>query len=200
MRKCLILLLVLAMLCPFSASAAEAPKYVILAFDGFPAGAPGRELLTGLAQRNIRATFFLWNAPWEQGRRVLNEKHEIGLLLPASLNTLSRRQVASHLRGAQALLPPCRIRFLMADKDCSDGVRQVAGALHFSLEKAVRQPWKETLGNSSVSEEIKSGDTVYLQTASRSDVLMALRFLDLLRSRGFRLVTASEFARLQRLS
>ena len=199
MRKCLILLLILALLCPFSASAAEAPKFVVLTFGGIPAGAEGRALLDGLAARDVRATFFLWAAPWEQGRRVLNERHEIGLMLPDSLNQLSRRQVAAKLRGVRALIPPCQVRFLMTEGRCSDGVGQVARALHFSFPEAPVSPRKEGFMDYSILSQVQSGDTLYFPVSSRADISFALNAVDLLQDRGFTLITASEMARLHRL-
>ena len=200
MRKYLILLLILALVCPFSASASEAPKFAVLIFSGIPAGAEGRTLLDGLAARDARATFFLWAAPWEQGRRILDGNHEIGLMLPDSLNHLSRRQVAAKLRGARALLPPCRVRFLLAEGGCSDGVTQVAGALRFSFPEAPLCPRKEGLIDIASLSQIQSGDTLYLPVVSRTDVIQALHLIDLLQNRGFTLITASEMVRLRRLA
>ena len=193
MRKIVTLLLILAMLCPFSASAAEAPKYMALSFDGLPPGPEGRALLEGLAARDARATFYLWAAPWEQGRRILDGGNEIGLLAPASLNRMSRRQVAARLRGVRALLPPCRVRCLMVEGHPSDGLRQVAGALKFTFPpppSPPRGPMEQPFG-----KVPQSGDILHF---SREDADLALLRIDLLRSRGFRLVTVSELDRLRR--
>ena len=190
MRRSLILLLVLALICPFSASAAE-PEFIALTFEGFPAGGAGRRLLEGLEERDARATFFLWAAPWEQGRQILNGGHEIGLRAPDSLNQLSRRKVAAKLLGAQALLPACRIRFLLTDDSCSDGVRQVAKVRRLSIPDVIHQ-------KSAIPGQVKSGDTLLLTAATAADVTRALTLVDLLQRRGFRLVTASELARLKK--
>jgi hypothetical protein len=199
MRKYLILFLILALLCPVSAAAAEAPKFVVLTFGGIPAGAEGRFLLDGLSARDARATFFLWAAPWEQGRRVLDGNHEIGLMLPDSLNQLSRRQVAAKLRGARALMPPCRVRFLMTEDGCSDGVAQVARVLRFSFPEAPLCPGNEGFTDTGLLDQVQNGDTLYFPVSSRTDVSFVLNAVDRLQSRGFLLITASEMNRLRRL-
>ncbi len=191
MRKLLCLLLSAFLLCPFSASAAEGPKYAALMFEGLPAGADGRLLLEGLADRDTHATFFLWACPWERGQRVLEGGHEIGLLAPDSLNRLSRRKVAAKLWGARALLPPSRVRCLMAEGVPSDGLRQVAAVMKFSFSElpAAELP---------LPDRVKTGDTLYLPAATGEDVAKALALVDSLRKRGFVLVSASELARLNR--
>jgi hypothetical protein len=193
MRKIVTLMLTLALLCPFSASAAEAPKYMALSFEGLPPGPEGRALLEGLAARDVHATFYLWAAPWEQGQRILDGDHEIGLLVPSSLNRMSRRQVAARLRGVRALLPPCRVRCLMAEGNPSDGLRQVAGALKLTFPP----PPLERRGpmGSTFLEQAETGDILHFRP---EDVDTALLRIDLLRSRGFRLVTVSELDRLRR--
>lgn len=191
MRKIFTLLLILAMLCPFSASAAEEPKYIALSFEGLPPGPEGRALLEGLSARDVHATFYLWAAPWEQGRRILDGGNEIGLLVPASLNQMSRRQVASRLRSVRALLPPCRVRCLMVEGHPSDGLRQVAGALKFTFPPSSLPRGPMALPFGKVPQ---SWDILHF---SREDADLALLRIDLLRSRGFRLVTVSELERLR---
>jgi hypothetical protein len=191
MRKLLCCLLSILLLCPFFASAAEGPEYAALIFPGLPAGSDGKLLLEGLEARNAHATFFLWAGPWEQGQRVLQGGHEIGLLTPDSLNRMSRRKVASRLRGAQALLPPCRIRCLMSQGHCSDGLRQVAGVLNLSFPEF-------SAGEFPLPDRIKSGDILFLPASTEADVRKALALVDQLRDRGFVLVSASELARLNR--
>lgn len=199
MRKYLVLLLALILLCPVSASASE-PKYIGLTFEGFPQGEAGRTLLEGLTQRKARATFFLWAGPWERGQRILDGGHEIGLLVPESLNRMSRREAAAKLRGLRALMPPCRIRYLLCPQGCSDGVRQVAAARGLSLLDTPFHPWTEAPGGKTILERLQNGDTLALRAATPADVTLALNLIDLLQSRGFRLVTVSELGRLQRES
>ncbi len=199
MRKYLILLLALILLCPVSASA-TAPKYIALTFEGFPQGETGRALLEGLSQRKARATFFLWAGPWEQGRRVLDGGHEIGLLVPESLNRMSRREAAAKLRGVQTLMPPCRVRYLLSPGNCSDGLRQVASVRGLSFLEAPSSPWAEAPGGRTILERLRSGDTLALRAATPADVNLALNLIDLLQKQGFRPVTLSELGRLQRES
>lgn len=199
MRKYLVLLLALMLLCPVSASA-TGPKYIGLTFEGVPSGEAGRTLLDGLTQRKVRATFFLWAGPWEWGRRILDSDHEIGLLVPESLNRMSRREAAAKLRGVQTLMPPCRIRYLFSPGGCSDGLRQVAAARGLSLLDTPFHPWTEAPGGKTLLERLQTGDTLCLRAATPADVTLALNLIDLLQAQGFRLVTASELGRLQRES
>lgn len=193
MRRLLLLVLGLALICPCSVSAAE-PEFVILTFEGLPSGAPGKTLLEGLAQRDAHATFFLWAPPWEQGRRVLDGGHEIGLQAPESLNSLSRRQVAAKLREQQALLPPCQIRYLTVPGNCSDGVRQVARIRHLRFPPGVLDPWAEHPMGQTFLSRVRTGDTLYLRPATGEDVEQVLNLLDLLQKRGFRMISLKESA------
>lgn len=197
MRRYLCLLLAFLLLCPVSQSSASKPQFLALIFEGFPSGPEGRILLEGLARRDARATFFLWAPPWEQGRRILDGGHEIGLLLPESLNTLSRRQVAAKLRGTQALLPPCRVRLLLSREACSDGVRQVAKARHLFFQDPGPDLRHNGAPGETVLNRIQPGDTLRLRASTRTDVTQALYLVDQLRDRGFTLISASEMARLE---
>ena len=78
MRKTLIFLLIFALLCPVSASAAEPPKYLALIFDGCP---PDPEaLLRGLEERRVRVTFFLGPEDAPRAELLRARGHEVGIL------------------------------------------------------------------------------------------------------------------------
>ena len=61
---------------------AKAGKYVALTFDDGPSGALTRELLAGLKERGVKASFFLCGYRVEQypklAAQILQEGHEIG--------------------------------------------------------------------------------------------------------------------------
>ena len=65
------------------AEAAEREKLVALTFDDGPSGRYTRALLDGMAQRDIKATFFLCGYRMEQYpdlvQKILASGHEIGL-------------------------------------------------------------------------------------------------------------------------
>ena len=193
MRKYISFLLTVLLLCPFSASAAARPQYIGLAFRGFPAGEGGRTLLDGLAQREARATFFLDAPSREQGQRILDGGHDIGLTAPESWNPLSRRQVYQALNDRRALLPACRIGLLLADGRVSDGVRQVAETQNMRFLKNAVDPWAEAPAGRDFLPGIKPGDVLLLSARNPE---LSLNLVDLLQKRGFRLVAVSELARL----
>ena len=181
MRKCLIFILILALLCPLSASAAEGPKYLALVFEDFPREMPA--LLEGLASRGVRMTFFLENGDASEAESLVKEGHELGILTAAGPE-LSRREIARELNDRERQLNT-RIRLLRTTSRCSDGMRQVAQALGFSFV-------------------IPAGTLRALSPASDGDILLAdgsipaislLELVDDLQKQGFTLVTVSELAR-----
>ena len=80
MRKILIFLLCLGLACPVYA---QQERYVALTFDDGPSGRYTRELLDGLAERQVSATFLLCGYRMREypalTRRIFEEGHEIGL-------------------------------------------------------------------------------------------------------------------------
>ncbi len=190
MRKFWIWLMILALLCPFGASAAEGPPCIALAVIGGDANMP-REI----AARGAQATFFLDVPRWEQGRRILDAGHEIGLTAPENWNQLSRRQVFRELSARRGLLPPCRVQILLPVGRTSDGVRQVAQAQGMYLLTNTVNPWMDVPLGQSFLERIKPGDILLLDGKNPA---LNLNLIDLLQSRGYRLVTVSDLIRFDR--
>ena len=207
MRRMFMLLLVFCLL-PISASGSEQPKYVALTFDDGPSGRYTRRLLEGLREREAKATFFLCGYRLETGGDlagvILEEGHEIGLhgYSHDNMKTMTRRQIAAELERTGKLLPPSADPVWLRPPGgcCSDGVRQVAGAMGISLlgwsvdprDWAIRDA--AAIGRS-VTEQIRDGDVVLLHDMTDSSVDAALQIIDRLRERGFRFVTVSELAR-----
>lgn len=189
MRKYLLLLLAFLLLFPCAASAAEGPGCIGLAFRGLPPGREGRELLEELERRDVRATFFLDVPSWEEGRRILDGGHEIGLTVPEEWNRLSRRGVYRQLKGCRALLPDGRVRLLLPQGSLSDGVRQVAEVQEMTLLENYLDPWADPLMGSTLLSQLQSGDILLLDGKHPE---LAVNILALLQNRGFRLVAVSE--------
>lgn len=195
MRLFFILLLCAVLLIP-SAQAAEAPKYVALTFSGGPSGYHTARLLDGLKARDAKATFFLTGARMaadpETVQRIFDEGHEIGIhsYHNQNLHPFSRRQIAADMVATRKLLPAgCRCRWFRSSGKIGDGLRQVAEVKNLAfLEWSV-------IG--SEADTIRDGDVVLLGDAAASSVDAALILVDRLQARGFRLVTASELARLR---
>lgn len=195
MRKLLLFLLAFACLIPFAATAAEGPQYVGLAFQGLPPGKEGRAFLEEMERRDARATFFLDVPSWEQGRRILDGGHEIGLTVPQEWNRLSRREVYREIRGRKALLPDRRVQLLLSPGRVSDGVRQVAEVQGMAFLPNALDPWEEFRMGHTFMEQLQPGDILLLDGENPE---LALNILDLLRSKGFRPVAVSELARFDR--
>lgn len=187
----MLLLLILACLIPVSASAAEGPGCIGLAFSGFPAGENGSSLLEEMARRDVRATFFLDIPTWEDGKRILEGGHEIGLTAPEDWNRLSRRGVYRQLNGLRALLPDRRVHILLAEGRVSDGVGQVAEVQKMEFLQNARDPWAEPRMGSTFLGQVKGGDVLLLDG---ENIRLNLNLMDILQARGFRLVSVSELS------
>ena len=80
-------------------AAESSPKYVALTFDDGPSGRFTRALLDGLAERNVKATFFLCGYRIRQypelAQRIAEEGHEIGChgFSHDSMAAMSRRDI-----------------------------------------------------------------------------------------------------------
>lgn len=209
MRRFFAVLLCLCLL-PLPAGAAEGEKYVALTFDDGPSGRFTRNLLKGLRDRDVTATFFLCGYRMaeypELTEQIFREGHEIGChgYSHAGMASMSRREVAAELAGMRELLPEgCRMSFLRPPGGCSsDAVEQVAGVQGLSIlswsidprDWATRDAWAV---ERSVLQSVKDGDVILLHDMSDSSVRAALDIVDSLKERGFTFVTASELARLR---
>lgn len=197
MRKLMIFLLLFAILCP-GAAAAE-PKYIALTFDGFPTGRMGKLLLDELAARNAHATVFLSAEVLEAnpglGEALIAGGHEIGQPAPARQDA-SRREIAGKITDFRVLVPgKGRVRFLrLPGAACSDGLRQVAEAMELSFLDWSLDPDAPTPAGRRLTDRVRSGDVLRLAVSSGADLPAVLDLLDLLKDRGFTLLTASELA------
>ena len=186
MRKSLIFVLIIALLCPAGASAAERPKYLALIFNGCPRDP--EELLRGLEARGARVTFFLEekDAPRAENFRVRG--HEAGILTDMGPE-LSRREIAGVLKDREQQMNG-RIRLLWASAGHSDGLRQVAGALGFSF----------VLPSGDLHPLTPAKDGEVLAVDRKMSTVSLLELVDDLQSQGFVFVTVPELARIRGIS
>ena len=209
MRRFLALLFCLSFLI-LPVRAAEDTKYVALTFDDGPSGKYTRQLLNGLYDRAVQATFLLCGYRMKDypdiAQRIFDEGHEIGYhgYTHNNMKEMSRRDIAAEIIDSQALLPQeCDPVFLRPPGGCcSDAVRQVAEARNLAILSWSIDPrdWatndtiaieKAVLGN------IKDGDIVLLHDMTTSSVNAALDIVDTLLEEDFEIVTVSELARLR---
>lgn len=206
MRRFLTVLLCLSLL-PISARAAQT-KYVALTFDDGPSGKYTRQLLDGLYDRGIHATFLLCGYRIQDypdiAQRIFDEGHEIGIhgYSHDTMKTMSRRDIAAEIADTQSLLPQgCTARFLRPPGGfCTDGVRQVAKARNLAILSWSVDPKDWATNNTAAIEtavlkNIKDGDIVLLHDMSASSVKAALDIADTLMEEDFQLVTVSEMAK-----
>ena len=207
MRKTISLFLILSLLI-LPVRAADDHRYVALTFDDGPSGRYTRQLLDGLLERGVKATFLLCGYRMLEypdiTQRIFDEGHEIGYhgYSHKNMKTMSRRDIASEITDSQALLPQgCRPVFLRPPGGCcSDGVRQVAEARRLSILSWSVDPRDWATEDKSAIEtavlgKVKDGDIVLLHDMTLSSVQAALDIVDTLLDQDFRLVTVSELAK-----
>ena len=182
-------------------------KYVALTFDDGPSGRFTRQLLKGLAARDVQATFLLCGYRMEQYPELTEQihaaGHEIGChgYSHSNMQPMSRRDIAGEIEKMQRLLPEgCAMAFLRPPGGCcSDNVRQVAKARGLAILSWSVDPRDWATHDSraiakTVVERVKDGDVILLHDMTASSVQAALDIVDNLKGRGFRFVTASRLA------
>ena len=207
MRK-MILTLILCSLLVLPVNAA-APT-VALTFDDGPSGRFTRALLDGLAERNVKATFFLCGYRIRQypelAQRIAEEGHEVGChgFSHDSMATMSRRDIYEEIQSTLALLPEgSRVKLLRPPGGCcSESVAQVAQALKMPIVQWSVDP-KDWATNDRdkvvqrVLDRVCDGDIILMHDMSDSSVDAALAIIDRLEEAGYRFVTVSELADLR---
>lgn len=213
MGKRTALLLALALLLPLGAipaQAADQGKYVAMTFDDGPSGKYTTELLTGLHDRGVKATFVLCgyrvkDYP-ELTQQIFDQGHEIALhgYSHKNMRAMSRRDIAQELNMAQLLLPQgCNPAFLRPPGGATgDAVRQVTqarglGILSWSVDPRDWATSDTVAIETAVLKNISDGDIVLLHDMTESSVKAALDIIDTLLEDNFELVTVSELARIR---
>lgn len=209
MRRILAVLLSLTFLV-LPAEAVVNTKYVSLTFDDGPSGKYTRQLLDGLYDRGVKATFLLCGYRMkdypEITQRIFEEGHEIGYhgYSHNNMKGMSRRDIAQELVDSQALLPEeCDPVFLRPPGGCcSDAVRQVAEVRNLAILSWSVDPrdWAtndEQAIERAVLGNIKDGDIVLLHDMTTSSVQAALDIVDVLLEEDFEIVTVSELVRIR---
>ena len=207
MKKIVCILVCLLMIPVVRAS--DQPKYIALTFDDGPSGRITNELLDGLAERDVKATFFICGYRVEQfsktAARIAQEGHEIGVHGDRHImfSRVSKREVCADLSSAMRkieaavgqkptlLRPPGGIYDL-------DVLRQtVCCNLPVILWSVDVQDWNRS-NSSAIAADIvsqaKNGDIILMHDTKESSVKAALKVIDILKSRGFEFLTVSELA------
>lgn len=188
----------------------ESPRYVALTFDDGPSGRFTRRLLTGLQERDAKATFLLCGYRLEiypeLAKRILAEGHEIGLhgYSHKDMAKLSRRELTREIKDTIALLPQgCEPVFLRPPGGSESSlVSTVAAEMELALLNWSVDPRDWAVHDAAVVEtavisQVRSGDVILLHDLSDSSVDAALSIVDKLQEEGFHFVTVSQLARLR---
>lgn len=212
MRRIFAVLLCLGFLA-FPVRGAEEQKYVALTFDDGPSGKYTRQLLDGLYDRGVKATFLLCGYRIKDypdiTQRIFDEGHEIGFhgYSHKNMKDMSRRDIAAEIIDTQAMLPEgCKPVFLRPPGGCcGDAVRQVAEArglaiLSWSVDPRDWATHDTAAIEQSVLKNVDDGDIVLLHDMTVSSVKAALDIVDALLDQNFEIVTVSELARIRGVS
>lgn len=206
MRRWILLFLCLVILCA-PVRAKPEPKYIALTFDDGPSGKYTRQLLEGLEQRGVKATFLLCGyrieADPDMTRRIYESGHEIGLhgYSHKSMGKMSQTQVAEELENTLALLPDgCQPVFFRAPGgQVTPAVKGAAkekglAILNWSVDPRDWATRDATAVVQAVVTDVADGDVILLHDMCGSSVEAALSIVDALLEREFQFVTASELA------
>lgn len=187
-------------------------KYVAMTFDDGPSGRFTRRLLTGLEERDAKATFFLCGYRLEQystiAGEILDGGHEIGLhgYSHKNMADMSREQLEQELNQTAQLLREqtgtvsCLLR--PPGGVANQTVTQTARQQGLSLINWSVDPKDWATGDSravvqQVLANTQDGDIILLHDMSDSSVDAALEIVDRLQAEGYVFVTVSQLAQLR---
>ena len=190
-------------------TAAETPKLIALTFDDGPRRSTTTALLDGLAQRGVKATFFLIGAQLEHNedliRRMDAEGHQIGIHTydHVALTGLSKAdfdaQVALTRQKLMAILGHDGFLLRPPYGAVDDAVRKNAGCpiILWSIDP-------EDWGDQNAAREIehvvanaKDGSIILLHDIFPPSVEAALAIVDRLHAQGYLFVTVEELFRIK---
>ena len=190
--------------------ASDQPKYIALTFDDGPSGRITNELLDGLAEREVKATFFICGYRVEQfqktAARIAQEGHEIGVHGDQHImfSQVPKKEVCADLSRAMQKIKaavgkePTLLRPPGGIYDLDVLKQTVCCDLPVILWSVDVQDWNRS-NSSQIAADIishaKSGDVVLMHDTKESSVKAAFKVIDALKARGFEFLTVSELAR-----
>lgn len=206
LRRWIILFLCLILFC-VPVKAKPEPKYIALTFDDGPSGKYTRQLLEGLEQRGVKATFLLCGYRMKEDPQTTQQifalGHEIGLhgYSHKSMANMSEAQISKELQDCLDLLPDgCDPAFMRPPGGATtSAVKRAAkekglSILHWSVDPRDWSVKNASAVEQAVVSDVADGDVILLHDMCSSSVEAALSIVDALMQRGFQFVTASELA------
>ncbi|MBO7253385.1 MAG: polysaccharide deacetylase family protein [Oscillospiraceae bacterium] len=199
MRRLLILWVLLFL--PTLTSAASAQKIAVaVVFDSGPNGKYTSQLLEGLYDRGIHATFLLRGHKIAQAPQLTEEIHLQGHEIAhrgftaERMDTLSRRSIAQQIMDTEALLPDgCHVCLFCPVGVINDSIRQVAKARRLSMLEAPEHLHPDS-GTFSASS-LRNGDILYLHDSNAQAVYESLKILDILIKEQVQILPVSQLAK-----
>lgn len=209
MRRLLAILLIFALVLPVSAS--SGPKgYIALTFDDGPSGPITERLLEGLAERDVKATFFVCCYRMDQYPETLTAiaqgGHEIGLhsCCHEYMHKMSAGEVAADMEACSTLLAEytglSATLFRPPGGLYSDVLLEEAEKAGFSILLWSVDPrdWDQSRRGQVLpylAQHTGAGDIVLLHDLYPNSVDAALALIDQLQAQGYEFCTVSELAR-----
>lgn len=208
LRKILLVLGLLPLVGLFGVRSEEG-KFVAITFDDGPSGHFTADLLDGLREREVKATFFLCGYRVEQfptlTKRIATDGHEIGTHSDAHkfFSEMSPTELCKDLTASMEKLeqitgqkptllrPPGGIydREALKKTTCAD--------LPIILWSVDPDDWCCSCSSTirdRVLEKVEPGDIILLHDMSDSSVKAALQVIDSLREQGYIFLTVSDLA------
>lgn len=199
----------LAAILPYSALAAGKNgnyKLIALTFDDGP-GRYTSQLLDGLKERNVPATFFVLGSNAKSYpdllKRMVKEGHQLAshTYSHAQLTTLSSSGIKSEINNTRNLLAA-------AGGDQTYYIRPPYGSYNSTVKSCAGAPlilwsvdpedWKyrnTTTVTNNIMNAVQDGDIILLHDIYSTSVNAALNVIDKLKAKGYEFVTVSELLR-----
>lgn len=177
---------------------------VALTFDDGPHGTYTRELLDGLKQRGVVASFFVLGEHVEGNEELILRMKEEGHLIGNHTFSHVKLDTLSDLAACDEVRRTCEaIEAVTGEK--VEYIRPPYGAYNEELECMINlnkvlwtvdpQDWNTTDTNAIVRHvvnNVKDGDIILLHDIYPSSVAAALRIVDELKARGYIFVTVDD--------
>ena len=204
-----VFLVLLCLIPQYTAQTAE--PSVALTFDDGPAGRITEKLLDALAERNVRATFFLCCYRMESYpavvQKMAQDGHEIGI---HGCSHLYFTQMPKDKLQAEIACTANTIKNLAGTVPSllrppgglyNETVRRTAeeAGLSILLWSVDPEDWDPAMRRRTVRHVVtkaKHGDIILLHDLSEENITAALEIVDMLTKKGFRFCTVSELAEL----
>ena len=209
MKKLLTGIFCFILLIPQVFAGGGSEKYIAITFDDGPSGDLTTELLDGLAERQVKATFFVCGYRISEFpdslRRVAAEGHEIGLhsCCHDYMHKMTKDEITEDITDcAQAVTEACGaspVLFRPPGGLYSDAL--VTAAAEFGapiiLWSVDPRDWEQGSGQNvyrNVVENASPGAIILMHELSENSVRCALRAIDTLTAQGYCFCTVSELA------